>query len=385
MQRRDFVTLGSAMAALASPLGIYSGNTFSSGIGNPDNKVDFVHDGLNMSPQQYAELLIKLADEGKIKPDYYSNGGVVEELESKFAALLGKEAAVFMPTGTLANHIAIRHLAGMDRRILLQEQSHFYNDSGDCAQTLSGLNLIPLGLNGVEFTLSEVQAIVEKTKKGRVETRIGVIAIETPVRRQFDKMFAYDNMKAIAAYAQENGIRMHMDGARLFVQSVHTDIAPSVYGELFDTVFISMWKFFNAASGAVITGTKAFTGKLFHERRMFGGGLPGAWPFAAVALQYADTFTDDYLTAWKNAEAIFAELKKEPRFEVIPYENGSHIVRLNIENVNLTRFSEAMHKRNIELPVSDEKGFNLKVNPSLNKDSARNVAGYFFEDLKEST
>ena len=384
MQRRDFVTLGSAMAALASPLGTYSGKVFTKTKGDPDAKIDFVHDGLYLSPHQYAELLMKLADEGKIKPDFYSNGGVVEELENKFASLLGKESAVFMPTGTLANHIAIRHLAGDDRRVILQEQSHFYNDSGDCAQTLSGLNLIPLGLDRVEFTLSEVQAVVEKTKKGRVETRIGVIAIESPVRRQFDKMFAYDNMQAIAAYARENNIRMHMDGARLFVQSVHTSITPDVYGQLFDTVFISLWKFFNAASGAVITGTKSFTEKLFHERRMFGGGLPGAWPFAAVTLHYADTFTEDYTAAWAKAEAIFTELKKDPRFEVIPYENGSHVVRLNVANSNLARFSEAMLKRNIELPVPDEKGFNLKVNPSLNQNSARNVAGLFFEGLKES-
>ena len=90
------------------------------------------------------------------------------------------------------------------------------------------------------------------------------------------------------------------------------------------------------------------------------------------------------MAAWAKAEAIFAELKKDPRFEVIPYENGSHVVRLNVANSNLARFSEAMLKRNIELPVPDEKGFNLKVNPSLNQNSARNVAGLFFEGLKES-
>jgi threonine aldolase len=384
MQRRDFVTLGSAMAAMAAPLNLFAERMPRNQKQDPVHQIDFIHDGLQLSAKEYAALLMQMADEGKIKPDNYSNGGVVEELEHKFATLLGKESAIFMPTGTLANHIAIRHLAQTDRRVILQEQSHFYNDSGDCAQTLSGLNLIPLGLNSVEFTLAEVEEIVSKTKKGRVETRIGVIAIESPVRRQYDRMFAFDNMKALSNYAKANDIKMHMDGARLFVQAVHTEITPAMYGELFDTVFISLWKFFNSASGAVITGSKAFTENLFHERRMFGGGLPAAWPFAAVALHYADTFLPDYEAAWRNAESIFAELQKNDHFEIIKFEGGSHIIRMNVKDVNLSRFSEALLKRNIELPVPDEKGFLLKINPSLNKDTSRNVAGLILEALKES-
>ena len=184
MNRRDFVKLGSVIAATASPFNLFAANKFAKQFYDTNKQIDFIHDGLLLSPKEYAELLMKLADEGKISPDYYSNGGVVEELENKFANLLGKESAVFMPTGTLANHIAVRHLANNNRRIIVQEQSHLYNDSGDCCQTLSGLNLIPIGENSVEFTLTEVENIINKTKKGRVETRVGVISIETPVRRQ---------------------------------------------------------------------------------------------------------------------------------------------------------------------------------------------------------
>jgi threonine aldolase len=108
---------------------------------------------------------MKLADEGKIKADYYSNTGVVEEMENKFAKLLGKESAVFMPTGTLANHIALRKLADNNRKVIVQEQSHVYNDTGDCTQTLSGLNLIPLGKQKVEFSLSDVEEIIAATKR----------------------------------------------------------------------------------------------------------------------------------------------------------------------------------------------------------------------------
>ncbi len=193
MHRRNFVKLGSIIAAAAPAFNLFAAEKFIKRYDNSNKQIDFIYDGLSFSPKEYSDLLMKLADEGKIKPDYYSNGGVVEELEIKFAKLLGKESAIFMPTGTMANHIAVRHLANTNRRVIVQEQSHFYNDSGDCAQTLSGLNLIPSGDNSVEFSLHEVENIVSKTKTGRVATKVGVILIETPVRRQYDRMFMYDS------------------------------------------------------------------------------------------------------------------------------------------------------------------------------------------------
>ena len=384
MNRRDFVKLGSVIAATASPFNLFAADKFSKQFYIVNKQIDFIHDGLLLSPKEYAELLMKLADEGKIIPDYYSNGGVVEELENKFANLLGKESAVFLPTGTLANHIAVRHLANDNRRIIVQEQSHLYNDSGDCCQTLSGLNLIPVGENSVEFTLNEAENIVNKTKKGRVERRVGVISIETPVRRQQDRMFKYDDLKIITDFAKNNEIKTHLDGARLFVQSVHSNVTPAEYGKLFDTVYTSLWKCFNSASGAILAGSKTFTTNLFQERRMFGGGLPAAWPFAAVALHFADSFIDEYKTALQNAEKFFSLIQKEDSIKITQYENGSHIVRLNITNANFKRFSESLGKRNIQLPAPDDNGFLLKINPSLNRETPQNLAQYFIESLKDS-
>jgi len=197
-------------------------------------------------------------------------------------------------------------------------------------------------------------------------------------------MFKYDNLKIITDYAKNNEIKTHLDGARLFVQSVHSSVTPAGYGELFDTVYTSMWKCFNSASGAILAGSKTFTTNLFQERRMFGGGLPAAWPFAAVALHFADSFIDEYKTALQNAEKFFSLIQKEDNFKIIKYENGSHIVGLNIKNVNLKRFSESLAKRNIQLPASDENGFLLKINPSLNRETHQNLAQYFIESLKDS-
>ena len=106
----------------------------------------------------------------------------MEQLEKRMAAMLGKEMAVWLPTGTLANHLAIRLLAGGKRRVLVQAESHLFNDCGDCAQTLSGLTLVPLAPGKATFTLEEVEHAASATRLGRVETPIGAIQIESPVR-----------------------------------------------------------------------------------------------------------------------------------------------------------------------------------------------------------
>ena len=382
MRRRDFIKIGSVLAGAAAQQGVNAATRHSGKNQEMHAAIDFVHDGLSFSPQEYATLLMKLADEGKIKADYYSNGGVVEELENKFAKLFGKESAVFMPTGTLANHIAVRQLANNNRRVLVQEQSHLYNDTGDCSQTLSALNLIPLGENSVEFTLAQIETIAKKTKGGRVESRIGAISIETPVRRQQDRMFDNGHIKAISDYAKNNGIKLHLDGARIFVQCVHTKTSPAQYGEMFDTAYTSLWKCFNAASGAVLAGSKTFTENLFHERRMFGSSLPAAWPFAAVALHFSDGFIDEYTKAWANAEKFFSLIKKQEKIEVVMLDKGSHIVRINIKNTDLKKFAQALAKQNITLSDPDATGFLLKINPSINRDTPENLAQYFVNALR---
>src|SRR5438552_1394667 len=96
-----------------------------------DQMIDFRTDGLNLTPLEYAQLLVTLCDRFKFTEDNYSLGGSVEELESKFAEMLGKECAVFLPTGTLANHLAIRLLANQRSKVIVQSESHLYLDSGD--------------------------------------------------------------------------------------------------------------------------------------------------------------------------------------------------------------------------------------------------------------
>jgi threonine aldolase len=282
-----------------------------------DNRpVQLRSDGLGLMPQDYARLLGEIATTRGIAVDDYSRGGVVAELEARMAGLLGKEAAIFLPSGTLANHLALRLLARSGRRILVQRESHLYNDEGDCAQQLSGLVLLPLAPGRAGFTLAEAAAAIAGPPEARVAVPVGAISIETPVRRMAGEAFDFTEMQRICAYASERGIGLHLDGARLLIEAVYTGIAPAAYAALFDTVYVSLYKYLNAAAGAILAGPQALLDGLYHQRRMFGGGLPHVWPYAAVALYYLDGFAERFAAAARAGNALLAALAEHPRVRV---------------------------------------------------------------------
>ena len=165
--RRQFL-IGSALPALVGAMKARAAEPVD--IVVQDGAVQLRSDGLALSPTDYARLLGRLADDPGIEADEYSRHGVVASLEARFAALLGKDMAVYLPTGTLANHLALRRLARDGRRVLVQQESHVYNDEGDCAQQLSGLTLVPLAPGRATFTLADVEAELRSVETGRVHS-----------------------------------------------------------------------------------------------------------------------------------------------------------------------------------------------------------------------
>ena len=340
MQRRKFLKLSSTAALL--PAVSLPASAQEKKLPGIKSTVNLTGDGLDLSPAAYTQLLQQLTANDKVVADNYSLGGCVEQLERKFAALLGKEAAVYMPTGTLANQLAIRNLAGTNNRVLVQEESHVYNDTGDACQVLSNLNLIPLGAGKASFTLEEVDAIVKKTSTGRVDTKVGALSIESPVRRKSGEVFDFAEMKKICAYAKTNNIKTHLDGARIFLAAPYTGVQVKEYASLFDTIYVSLYKYFNAASGAILAGTKNFIAPLYHQRRMFGSGLHQSWAFAAVANYYADGFEDRYAKAVGISEEFINRIKINSRLQVQRVDKGSNIFRIKINGIAAAAFIESL-------------------------------------------
>jgi threonine aldolase len=334
-------------------------------------------DGLGESPAEFAALLQKLS--GGIAPDEYSRGGEVEGLEKLFARLLGTERAVFVPSGTLANHLAVRRLArGRGTRVLLQADSHLYNDSGDCAERLSGLNLVPLAPGSATFTRADVEAALARAASGRVATGVGVISIESPVRRLHGAMFDLGEMRAISSLARGNGIGLHLDGARLFVASAYTGVPPSDYAALFDTVYVSLWKSFSSGSGAILAGPGALLDGLYEERRMFGGALHAAWPFAAVARHHAPGVVERLRKGIAVADGVVAAVSTSDALRVERVPNGTSRLKLTVRGVAAADYRGRLASRGIVLPEPEADGaFWLTVNETWARMSAADLAAAF--------
>jgi threonine aldolase len=313
MSRRDLLKAGAA-AAIAGQLEPAFPDTGEEGSGGPGPSwMNMAVDGLGLTPSEHTVRIQRLAGRKGFEADEYSIGGAVAELETAFASLLGKETAVFMPTGTLANHLAVRALAGERHgagfRVLLPATSHIYNDTGDALTALSGMNMVPLGLGTATFTLAEVEAQLARAAGGRVATRAGVLVVESPVRRRDGELFDPEELRRVTSFARGSGIRLHLDGARMLIASAYTGVTPATMAAPFDTVYVSLYKGLNAPSGAILAGPRNLLDGLFHARRMFGGGLPEAWPFAAGALEDLPGFVERLKVAVASSEQVFQALE----------------------------------------------------------------------------
>ena len=308
-----------------------------------DISVVFRGDGEPRSTEAVLKHLADFDADVGFEADSFSLGGTVERLEHRFAEMLGKEASAFMPTGTLANHLAIRRHCGESPRAVVQEQSHLYNDTGDSLAQLSSINLVPLAKGRPYFNLEELEEIVGRSDTGRVANPVGVVMIESPVRRQAGRIVPYEEMVAITDYCRERGIATHLDGARLFMMSAATGISPHKYADLFDTVYVSLYKYFVAPFGAILAGPDAFINDLYHDRRMFGGGLASSSLVAGVALKATEGFEDRFAAAMDQASALFARVNQLDGINIGRFEHGSNIFPVELgPGVDTERFLSAL-------------------------------------------
>jgi threonine aldolase len=342
-------------------------------------------DDLHLSPAEVTAELARLTAEQMPTTDVYGLGGVVEEVENYFARQLGKQRALFMPTGTLANHLAIRALAGQRRRVIVQDVSHVYNDTGDSSQTLSNLTLLPLAPGETSFTWQQVESALRQTESGRVAAPVGAISIESPVRRRAGEMFDRAQMLEVCNQARKRGIGLHLDGARLYIASAYTGISPADYAAPFDTVYVSLWKYFNALNGAILAGPADLLDGMFHVRRMFGGALFNAWPFAILARHYANGYIDHM----KSAIAVSEEFMRGVSGDGVRIEritNGTNIFLLFVPRDKASRLRERLAEEGVFLPGPQQRGhdavFWLQVNETWNRTTGPRLVVQFGNALR---
>jgi threonine aldolase len=296
-----------------------------------EKTVNFLFDGDFLSPAAYVQQLQEINAAQAITPDSYGHGGSVTELEKKFATITGKEKAIFMPSGTLANQLAIHIMSGNNTKVFVQETSHVYRDEADAAQSVFNKRLIPLAKGEAAFTLEDLQAAIEYHNNGEVfKSGIGVVSIENPVRRCDGRQVPIEEIRRIAAWCRKQGYKLHLDGARLYMASMYTGISIAEYASHFDTVYISLYKYLGAAGGAILCGNKEIIDQIPHLIKIHGGTVFRNWTNAAMASYMMDGLETRLIAAKKQAEELFQWL--EPLgLKVAPLPNGTniHLVKLS--------------------------------------------------------
>jgi threonine aldolase len=330
-----------------------------------DSLVVLAGDALPRSMAAEPARLQALLDKHAKAGDSYLAGGAVTELEAKFSSLLGKEDTVFMPTGTLANHVALRLLCGENRHALVQQESHVYRDESNTVTTLSGINLVPLAPGKAAPTLEELNAAIERAEVGPYPVKVGAIALESPVRRAQGATLTPALVAEIAKIARAKKIPMHLDGARLLLMSGMEGFRVKDYCAHFDTVYVSLYKYLGAPFGGVLSGPKPLMAKARELRHLFGGTIYHGWQAALPALDALDGAEERYARVRAAGERLMAALDRTPGFRLRRIENGSNLAMLEIAPERQAGLEERLQKANVRLGKLNEGKVLLGFNESI--------------------
>nr|WP_295867345.1 beta-eliminating lyase-related protein [uncultured Chitinophaga sp.] len=343
--------------------------------------VNFIRDGLGLSMTETLDKLQEINRKKPIVPDFYGNDGTMEELLQLFQRLTGKEKAVYMPSGTMANQLAIRVLSGDNTKVFVQETSHVYRDEADAATALHGKRLIPLAPGEAYFTLEALQQSIAYHEEGELfKSGIGVVSIENPVRRCMGKTVPVAELQRISGWCREKGYKLHLDGARLHLAAAFAGVSVKEYAGYFDTVFISLYKCVGAINGAVLCGDKAVMDKMEHQIKIHGGALYRNWHNSALALYYLEGLEERLRETAVRARELMGRLNQLKGLTLTPFEHGSNCVEIvygaGIDPVKLSNYLREKHQ--IVMRRSAEKGkSSLNFNETLlNRPVGEIVAAY---------
>jgi threonine aldolase len=332
--------------------------------------VRFGGDGEMYEPAAYLEILKQVNATTPIVRDGYGNGGAVAALEKKFEEITGKEKAIFMPTGTMANQLAIAVLSGENTKVFVQDLSHVYRDEADAAQSVFQKRLMPLAMGETCFTADELKRAVESLNNLEVfKSGIGAVSIENPVRRSDGRMVPIEEIRKISEYCRANNFKLHLDGARIYMASAWSGVSVKEYASYFDTIYISLYKYLGAAAGAVLCGDKKVIDKMPHLIKIHGGTMYGNWANAAMALhrlEGLETRLKDVVSRWAE---LFALLNKIPGITITALNAGTNIYQFQLgKELDAKKLQATLRNTyNIRIPIppdSNSKTF-IAVNETL--------------------
>jgi threonine aldolase len=293
----------------------------------------------------------------------------VNELQARVASLLGQEAALFLPTATMANQIALKLLARPGDVLVAEQFSHvvIYEYGGAAAH--AGLTTLALVGDRGRLTSEQVRRAAEPSAKA-ADQRAAVLSLEDTHNSSGGRVWPLDELEDVVSTAREAGLAVHLDGARLLNAAVAGRIAPKEISARFDTVTLCLSKGLGCPLGALLAGSRELMERAWREKHLFGGAMRQAGIVAAAGLyaldHHVDRLADDHtrarrLTERLDAAGVPVELEQvETNFvqidvEPLGLERGDALDRLAAVGVGLsTAIHPTILRAVTHLDVSDE-------------------------------
>jgi threonine aldolase len=253
----------------------------------------------------------------------------VNSLEERVAKLLGKEAALFVPSGTMSNQIAVKAHTQPGDELLCDVGCHIYNFEAGGPAVLSGVTCHTLdGDHGI-LDVTQLEGKVRPNNEHNVRTRL--VCLENTHNRGGGRVYPIEKIQAIRDWTRQQGLILHLDGARLWNAVVATGTPLGEWGALFDTVSVCFSKGLGAPVGSALAGPREFIGRARRIRKLFGGGMRQAGILAAAALYALDHHIDRLAEDHKNAQVLASAVRDTPGLRLDPPEVDTNLVWFEVD------------------------------------------------------
>ena len=304
---------------------------------------------------QPTEGMRKAMLEAEVGDDVLGDDPTVIKLQNKAAELLGKESALYVPSGTMSNIVATRTHTSPGDEIVTEAHSHIYRYEGGAFAALSGCSVALVdGKNGL-MTSEQVSSSIRKAEGSLSHYPNGsLVCVENTAQGGGGSVYSQEAIDDICKVAREKDCKLHMDGARLFNASVASNTDPARMVRDFDSVSICLSKGLGAPIGSVLVGSKEDLAQAHRWRKMFGGGMRQAGMMAAAGI-YAlenniDRLREDHRRARKFAEALV----EMPNFSVNLDTVQSNIVYIGVGKGRSKQMIEKLAKQDIDILDTDD-------------------------------
>ena len=304
---------------------------------------------------QPTEDMRKAMLEAKVGDDVLGDDPTVIELQNKAAKILGKEAALYVPSGTMSNIVATRTHTSPGDEIVTEAHSHVYQYEGGAFAALSGCSVAIIHAKNGLMTPEEVSNSIRKAEGSLSHYPNGsLVCVENTAQGGGGTVYPQETLDEICKVAREKDCKLHLDGARFFNAVVASNTDPARMVRDFDSVSICLSKGLGAPVGSVLVGSKKDLAQAHRWRKMFGGGMRQAGMMAAAGI-YALENNIERLSEDHRRAKQFAEVVSEmPKFSIKTENIQSNIVFIGVGKGNTERIIGELAKYGIDILSTDD-------------------------------